>query len=84
LVISVAGVAERLSLDARKQVALAWSLILMAYGNVVASVIGATFGVRGLSPSFPAANVAVYVIFMAAVVGVILGLVLVAYAARRD
>jgi len=39
------------ALDGWKRDVLAWSLVLMAYGNVVASVIGATFAVRGLEPA---------------------------------
>jgi len=50
LVIVVAAVWDRLALDGWKRDVLAWSLVLIAYGNVVASVIGATFAVRGLEP----------------------------------
>src|SRR5436190_587322 len=50
LVIVVAAVWDRLALDGWKRDVLAWSLVLIAYGNVVASVIGATFAGRGLEP----------------------------------
>ncbi len=82
LVIGVAGVGRHLDLDHVKQQVLAWSLIGMAYGNVVASALAATFGVRGLEPAGPAVNLVVYVLFMVAVVGVLVGMSLVAYAAR--
>lgn len=83
LVIAVAAAAARLTLTQGKQRLLAWSLVLMAYGNAVASVLGAIFGVRGLEPAGPAMNLVVYGIFMLAVVGVLVGLVLLAQAAGR-
>ena len=83
LVIAVAAVWDRLALDGRKRDVLVWSLVLMAYGNVVASVIGATFSVRGLGPGGSPSNTLVYVIFMAAVVGVVVGFGLVAEGAWK-
>jgi len=84
LVIAVAGIGRRLELDERQQRLLAWSLIVMAYGNVVASTIGATFGVRGLSPQGPAVNLLVYVLFMVAVVAIFVAMGLVAWGARAQ
>ncbi|TMA35991.1 MAG: hypothetical protein E6J79_14070, partial [Deltaproteobacteria bacterium] len=46
--IAVAGVASWLALGPRVQRVLAWLLIVTAWGNVVASVVGPTFGGRGL------------------------------------
>ena len=83
LVIVVAAVWDRLALAGRKRDVLAWSLVLMAYGNVVASAIGATFAVRGLEPGGPPSNTLVYVLFMAAVLGVVVGLGLVAEGAWK-
>jgi hypothetical protein len=83
LVLAVAGVAGLLSLDDRKSKLCAWSLIAAAYGNVIASVIGAATGNRGLAPALPMANVVVYVLFIVAVVGVLTGLVLAAIGARN-
>src|SRR5262245_22960114 len=77
LVIAVAAVWDRLALAGRKRDVLVWALVLMAYGNVVASAIGATFAVRGLDPGGPFSNTLVYLLFMAAVVGVVVGLALV-------
>ena len=82
LVIAVAAAAARFKLSARKQSLLAWSLILMAYGNFVASVLGASFGVRGLAPAPPAMNLIVYGLFMLAVVGIFIGIGLVVQVAR--
>jgi len=45
-------------------------LLVAGYGNLVASVLAAAFGVRGLTPTGPAANVAVLALFTAAAVGV--------------
>ncbi len=83
LLIAVAAAAARLPLTAGKQKLLAWSLVLMAYGNFIASTIGATFGVRGLEPVGPAVNLVVYGIFFLAVIGVFVGIWLLAGAARR-
>lgn len=82
LVIAVAASVRRLELPDRGKSILAWSLIAMAYGNVVASTLGALFGVRGLAPGGPVVNTVVYVIFMLAVVGVFVGMALVAWGAR--
>jgi len=83
LVIAVAAVWDRLALVGRKRDVLVWSLVLMAYGNVVASAIGATFAVRGLAPGGSFSNTLVYGLFMAAVVGVVIGLGLVAEGAWK-
>lgn len=82
LVIVIAAAGDRLVLDERKQLWLARSLVFMAYANVVAATLGATFGVRGLEPALPLSNVLVYALFMLAIAGVVVGLVLAAYGAR--
>ena len=82
LLLAVAGVADRLALSGRAVTILAWSLIVTAWGNVVAAVIGATLGVRGLAPGGSSGNTLVYVLFMIAVVGVLVALVLVVTGAR--
>jgi len=83
LVIVVAAVWDRLALDGWKRDVLAWSLVLIAYGNVVASVIGATFAVRGLEPGGSPSNTLVYLLFMMAVVGIVVGIGLVAEGAWK-
>jgi len=82
VLLAVAGIADRLALSARAATMLAWSLIVTAWGNVVAAVIGATLGVRGLTPGGSLGNTIVYALFMIAVVGILVALVLVAIGAR--
>jgi len=82
LILAIAGVGGRLVLDRRRSSLCAWSLILAGYGNVIASVVGAATGNRGLAFLPPVANLVVYLLFVLAVVGVVVGLVLVAQGAR--
>jgi hypothetical protein len=84
LVIAVAGVGRHLNLTAAAPRVLAWSLIGMAYGNVVASALGAASGVRGLEPAGPAVNLIVYVLFVLAIVAVFVAMGLVVYGARPE
>lgn len=61
-----------------------WGGLLVAgYGNVVASTIAATFGVRGLEATLPVSNLVVFVLFTAAIVGVFVGLYLAALGSFR-
>jgi hypothetical protein len=83
LLIGVAAVGSQLTLGRGQQRLLAWALILTAWGNIIASVLGATFGVRGLTPGGSVANSVVYVLFLAAVVGVLVALGLVLLGTRR-
>lgn len=81
LVISAAGASMTLS-PGRSRL-LVKCLGVAGYGNVTASVLGACFGVRGLTPTGPASNLITYAIFMAAVVGVLWGLGIAAQGALR-
>jgi hypothetical protein len=83
LLIAVAAIGPVLRLDVRQATVVAWSLVVTAYGNVIASALGATFGVRGLTPGGPAINTVVYVTFMIAVVTVVVAMALVTRGARR-
>src|SRR5262245_24239118 len=47
--IAVASVAPRLHLSARTHSVLAWSLILTAWANTIASIMGPLLGGRGLT-----------------------------------
>lgn len=49
------------------------ALLAAAYGNVVASVLGASAGVRGLAFAGPPANLAMNLLFWVAIGGVFLG-----------
>jgi hypothetical protein len=69
---------------ARSQARWLWAGLLAAgYGNVVASVIAAACGVRGLAPTAPPSNLLVFLLFTAAIVGVFVGLGLAALGAFR-
>lgn len=57
-------------LSARQQRWLLWSLVAAAYGNVVASVLGASAGVRGLAFAAPPANLVMNLLFWVAIAGV--------------
>jgi uncharacterized membrane protein len=83
LLLAVAGVSGRLALTERRAAILAWSLVVTAYGNLIASVLAATANVRGLAPGGSLANTITYLLFMVAVVAVVMALVLVAHGARR-
>jgi hypothetical protein len=73
LVLLAAAVSGAVVLSPRQQSWLVWSLVVAAYGNVIASTIGATFGVRGLALAGPASNVAMNLLFWIAIVGVFVG-----------
>ena len=83
LVLLVAAVSGSIVLSSRQQAWLAWSLIAAAYGNVIASVLGATFGVRGLALAPPAANVVMNLLFWVAIVGILAGVGLLIAGARN-
>ena len=76
LAILTAGVWDALVLSARQRSWLALSLIFAGYANVIASIIGAFFGVRGLALALPFTNVIVYALFVLGVVAVLIGVVL--------
>ena len=83
VVMAVAAGGGVMSLSAGQQRWLAAGLIVAAYGNVVASIVGASFGVRGLTPTLPLSNLFVFLLFTLAIVGVFLGLGLAAWGVRR-
>lgn len=87
LALLAAGVWDALALSAGQRRWLALSLLVAAYGNVIASILGASFGVRGLALGGPAMNSVVYLLFVVAIVGVLAGVALLivggARAARR-
>jgi hypothetical protein len=72
--IAVAAVAPRLPLGERAARALTWSLLVMAWGNEIASLIGPIYVVRGLEFGGNVANSVVYLLFVAAIVGVFVGM----------
>jgi hypothetical protein len=78
LLFAVAAVAPRVSLGARAQRIVGWSLIVTAWGNMIASLVGPLFGGRGLEFGDGFANGLMYVLFVIAVVAVIVAMVLIA------
>jgi hypothetical protein len=82
LCLGAAGAFGKLALSAGQMRVMTWSFILMAYGNAVASVIGAVTGQRGLELAGPMSNMIVFALFMIAVVLVLIALGLLAYGSR--
>ena len=82
LVLLAAALSGALVLSARQHAWLCWSLVAAAYGNVVASTIGAAFGVRGLDLAGPAANAIMNLLFWVAIVAVFIGIGLLIVGAR--
>ena len=80
----VAAVATRLRLTPGAQRTIAWSLIVTAWGNVIASVVGPIFGGRGLAFGSGAANSLMYLLFVAAIVAVMVAMVQLLRAALRS
>lgn len=83
LMLAVAGIGGRLVLDEKRSSSLAWSLIAASYGNVIASILGAATGNRGLEAVAPLANLVVFSLFVVAMGGVLTGLLLVVAGARE-
>src|SRR5262252_1175219 len=81
---AVVGIAPRLTLSRGQQSLLGWCLVITGYGNVVASILGASVGVRGLEAGGSVANTVVYLLFVIAVVTVTVATVLLALGARRS
>ncbi len=83
LVLALAAFSERFRLSPRWHARLAWLLILTAYGNVLASILGAWWGVRGLNPFSPLTNTVVFLLFAVALVTVLVALVVALIGIRR-
>lgn len=84
LMVAVAAAGGSLRLSAGAQRWLLRSLALAGYGNVVAATLGAGFGVRGLELAGPASNAVVFLLFMAAIVGVVSGVAIALVGALRS
>jgi hypothetical protein len=81
--IAVGCASPRLRLAARERAIVGWSLVVTAWGNVVASVIGPLSGGRGLEFGGGVANSVMYLLFVAAVVAVLVAMWLVFRGASR-
>ena len=76
--IAVAAAGRWIALGARAQAWVGWGLIVTAWGNIVASMIGPVFNVRGLEFGGGVANSLMYVLFVVAIVAVMIAMTLVA------
>jgi hypothetical protein len=74
---AIAAIAPQLRLSGGSARIIAWTLIVTAWGNIVASVIGPIFGGRGLEFGGGVANSLMYLLFVAAVVAVMIAVALV-------
>ena len=81
--IAVAGVGRDMSLTRRSQLVIFWSLVITGWGNIIASIIGPVFGARGLTFGGGVPNSVMYLLFMAAVLGVVVAMVVAVMGAWR-
>ena len=80
---AVAALLSHLRLSEARQRLLTWSLLITAWGNTIASAIGPVTGGRGLEFGGGVANGVMYLLFVAAIFGIVAAMVLVALGARR-
>ena len=83
LTFGAAAALEHLSLDERRIPLYAWCFIVAAWGNVIASIFAAIVHQRGLELALPVSNLAVFTMFVVAVVAVLVGLYLMMRGARE-
>ena len=77
-----AAIGPYLRLSPRGYAILAWSLVVTAWGNIIASFIGPLFGGRGLVLGTSVSNSLMYVLFVVAVITIVVALCLVYRGAR--
>ena len=77
LLVAVGSFGSKLRLSPRAAAWVAGGLLVTAWGNIVASWIAPLTGTRGLSFSGLSWNSAVFLLFMAAIAGVIIAMLLV-------
>lgn len=76
LTFAAAALLKHLSIDERRLPLYAWSFIVAAWTNIVASIIAAIVHQRGLELALPASNLVVFAIFVVGVLAVLVGLYL--------
>src|SRR5262249_14788366 len=81
--IGVAAVGSELALGERAQAVVAWALVVTAWGNMIASLIGPRTGGRGLQFGHGGATSLMYVLFVVAVAAVVIAMALVCRGAFR-
>ena len=84
ILVALSGASTQVSLSGTGQRWLVLLTVSGSYSNVVASMLGAALGQRGLSASGPGANVVVFGLFVFAVVALLTGLILVIIGAWRS
>ncbi len=84
LTIAAGAALKHLSLDERRVPLYAWSFIVAAWGNIVASIIAALVRQRGLELAPPLSNIVVFTLFVIAVLGVFVGLYLMMRGAQKN
>jgi hypothetical protein len=83
LIIAVSSFVDHVALDEKKSRIMAVSFIITGYCYAIGPVWGAVFGVRGLSPEMPAANIVMLVSNTVASVSVLIGLGLLISGAKK-
>ncbi len=84
LMIAVAAAMTHVTMTARVQGIIFWGLIVTGWGNIIASIVSAMTGGRGLGFTGLDWNSLTFTLFMAAIVGVVLAMAAVAWAAFRN
>lgn len=74
---------KHLTIDERRLPLYAWSFIVAAWTNTVASILGAIVRPRGLKLALPVSNLVVFSIFVVGVIAVLIGLYLMMRGAQR-
>jgi hypothetical protein len=84
LMIAVAAAMGQAAMTARLQAIVVWGLIVTGWGNIVASVVSAMTGGRGLGFTGLDWNSLTFTLFMLAIVGVVVAMIAVALAAFKN
>lgn len=81
LMIAVAGAMAHAAMTAGVQRIIVWGLIVTGWGNIIASIVSAMTGGRGLGFTGLDWNTLTFTLFMIAIIGVMLAMIAVALAA---
>ncbi|WP_339831109.1 hypothetical protein [uncultured Parvibaculum sp.] len=84
LMIAVAAAMAHAAMGAGMQKIIVWGLIVTGWGNIVASVVSAMTGGRGLGFTGLDWNSLTFTLFMLAIIGVVAAMMAVAVAAFRN
>ena len=84
LMIAVAGAMAHAAMGATMARVIVWGLIVTGWGNIIASVVSAMTGGRGLGFTGADWNTVTFTLFMAAILGVIAAMIAVAWASFKS